>query len=65
MRRWWVRGARRGREKKMCNKGPTISSWVQVFYAPPIILECMVPKRKIGMDGPYVYNRDGWSPCVQ
>ena len=19
----------------------------------------------IGMDGPHVYNRDGWSPCVQ
>ena len=46
-----------------------------VFYAPPIILECMVPMCTIGMDddpmctigmdGPHVYNRDGWSPCVQ
>ena len=23
------------------------------------------PMCTIGMDGPHVYNRDGWSPCVQ
>ena len=36
-----------------------------VFYAPPIILECMVPMCTIGMDGPHVYDRDGWTPCVR
>ena len=25
----------------------------------------MVPMCTIGMDGPHVYNRDGWSPCAQ
>ena len=25
----------------------------------------MVPMCTKGMDGPHVYNRDGWSPCVQ
>ena len=25
----------------------------------------MVPMCTIGMDGPHVYYRDGWSPCVQ
>ena len=49
----------------MAIKAPPFPHWVQVFYAPPIIIECMVPMCTIGMDGPHVYNRDGWSPCVQ
>ena len=27
--------------------------------------KCSMPHPYVWMDGPHVYNRDGWFPCVQ